>query len=99
MAKQNEEKGVNVSEAGFSILIQGDFKSVILFFFFKQKTAYEISACLVGSGSWPGACIPLRAKITLPAASTTAAMVKSLRTVYFTQLLFSNSPSRNSGAM
>ena len=25
--------------------------------------------------------------------------VKSLRTVYFTQLLFSNSPSRNSGAM
>ena len=23
--------------------------SIILFFFFKQKTAYEISACLVGS--------------------------------------------------
>ena len=27
----------------------GMYSEVIIFFFFKQKTAYEISACLVGS--------------------------------------------------
>ena len=45
-----------------------------------------------------GACMPLRAATTA-AASTTTAMDKSLRTAYFTQCLFSNSPLRNSGEM
>ena len=50
------------------------------------------------SPSGSGACMPLRAATTA-AASTTTAMDKSLRTAYFTQCLFSNSPLRNSGEM
>ena len=48
------------------------------------------------SPSGSGACMPPRAATTA-AANTTTAMDKSLRTAYFTQCLFSNSPLRNSG--
>ncbi len=37
------------------------FMRSIKFFFFKQKTAYEISACLVGSGMCiRGRCVTVR---------------------------------------
>ena len=49
----------------YAIVVCYDFFSVFFFFFFKQKTAYEISACLVGSemcirdSSWGrSACYP-----------------------------------------
>ena len=47
----------------------------------------------------PGSCMPLRAVTMTTADNTTKAMERILRTAYFTQCLFSNSPSRNSGLM
>ena len=51
-----------------------------MFFFFKQKTAYEIASCLVGSASSMGSILLLCRLFGLDAAMTASLLPKSVTT-------------------